>query len=68
MRRGRLVNGSRIKVRYGGIDSSSANVVGGSNNDGPPAAAPSLLLLSSWIKVEVDVRAYMFTAGGEAPA
>jgi hypothetical protein len=59
MRRGKLVNRSMIKVRYSGIDSGSPDIIGGSNNDGPPAAAPLLPLLPSWIKVEVDMRAYM---------
>jgi hypothetical protein len=48
-----------IKVQYGGVDGGGANVIGGSNNKGPPAAAPPSLLLPSWIKVEVDARAYM---------
>ncbi len=58
-RRGRLVNGSTIKVRYGGVDGGGANIIGGSNNEGSPATAPPSPLLPSWIKVEVDVRTYM---------
>ncbi len=57
--RSRLVNGSRIKVRYGSVDGGSADIVGGSNDTGPPAAAPSSPSWTSWIKVEVDARAYM---------
>ncbi len=56
MRRGRLAIGSTIKVRYGGVASSGANIVGGSNDNRPPAAT---LLLPPGIKVEVDSRAYM---------
>ncbi len=43
---------------YGGVDGGGANVIGGSNEKGPPAATPPLPLLPSWIKVEVDARAY----------
>jgi hypothetical protein len=60
MRRGRLVNGSTIKVRYGGINGGGANVVGGLKDDGPPAAAPLSPLLPSWIEVKVDACTYMF--------
>ena len=58
-RRGRLVNESTIKVRYGGVGGGGANVIGGSNDEGPPAAAPPSPLSPSWIEVEVDARAYM---------
>jgi hypothetical protein len=58
-RRRRLVDGSTIKVRYGGVDSGGVDVIGGSNNNGPPAAAPLSPLLLSWIEVVVDARAYM---------
>ncbi len=59
VRRGRLVNESMIKVRYGGVDGSGVNIVGGLNNDGPPATVPSLPLSPSWIKVEVDTHTYV---------
>ncbi len=58
-RRGRLVNESTIKVRYGGINGTSADVIGGSNGDRPPPTAPLLPLLPSWIEVEVVAHTYM---------
>jgi len=61
MRRGRLVDGSRIKVRYGGgvaggdDDDIDVDVgEGGSKDDGPSSS-----VASSGIEVEVDARAYM---------
>ena len=61
MRRGRLVDGSRIKVRYGGGvaggDDDDVDVdvgEGGSKDDGPSSS-----VASSGIEVEVDARAYM---------
>ncbi len=46
-------------MRYGSVNGSGTDIIGGSNDEGPPAAAPPLPLLPSWIKVEVDARAYM---------
>jgi hypothetical protein len=58
MRRGKLVDGSRIKVRYGGVaggGDDDDDVGGGSKDDD----GPSSFAASSGIEVEVDARAYM---------
>jgi hypothetical protein len=54
-----MVNGSTIKVWYGGGGSGGAIFVGGFNDDRPPATAPLLPLSPSWIEVEGDVCACM---------
>ncbi len=58
-RRGRLVDRSTIKVRYGGVDSGGTDFVRGSKDNGPPTTALLSPLLPSRIEVEVDARAYM---------